>query len=68
MYLPYYVHLAGIKAVIDCKNAWGRKMQKNVTEQSAFLKIQVFWDVTQCQLVTNIQGALDPEDKDIMLL
>ena len=68
MYLPYYVHLAGIKAVTDCKNAWGRKMQKNETEQSAFLKIQFFWDVTQCQLVTNIQGALDHEDKDIMLL
>ena len=28
MYLPYYVHLAGIKAVIDCKNARGGKMQK----------------------------------------
>jgi len=44
------------------------RCKKNVTEQSAFLKIQVFWDVTLCQLVTNIQGALDPEDKDIMLL
>jgi len=32
-------------------------MQKNVTAQSTFLKIQVFWDVTKCQLVNSYQHS-----------
>jgi hypothetical protein len=31
--------------------------KKNVTEQSTFLKIKVFWDVTQCQLVNSDQHS-----------
>ena len=27
MYLAYYVHLVGIKEVIDCKNVWSGKLQ-----------------------------------------
>jgi hypothetical protein len=30
MYLTYYVHLVGIKEVIDCKNAWSGKLKKTI--------------------------------------
>jgi hypothetical protein len=29
MYLTYYIHLVGIKEVIECKHAWRRKLKKN---------------------------------------